>query len=389
MKLPNALFRPAAALFFLLFVVAPPVLGQKLAIEYFGAERSYSAAEERVVLLGLVRNVGETPTPANLFRLRCYPLSGLDYTFGETMPALPSLKPGEAAACRWTLSTRPGRTPYTAAVILETADRSRAAPPQTKIGVIPRLDKSQPLILTAPSGGVPLSLPPVHPDRVQLQLLQDADGYAALTFAAREGEGWTAASTLFPLLQVKGSDPGQSGWEEGFRALEAKVTRTSASVLLSLLGSVGARWTAEIELELKRDTAAVEGKIRLIARRDVLLEAISLPALLTPFHAGNSRADGVPQPVPLFPLNTGASGLLAGETAGALTGIAVSPASPISGFTLDMKQTGFLNPILTIQWRSPLGGTRISAGTKLILPFRFFSLSLASGIHDARRFALP
>lgn len=376
----------------LLFALSPALSAQRLVIEYFGEERGHSEVETGIVVVGIVRNVGTASSPAETFRFRCYPLSGLDYTFGETMPTLPAISPGEAVACRWNLSLKSGTSPALIAALLEPLDRKAQNIAQTQIASIPRLRMRRPLLTTAPVAPAVRTasqLPPPHPDRVQIQLLQDEQGSATLLLSAREGETWTPSAILFPLLSVKSANTGQSGWTENFRLSEVKVTRTATATTLLLIGTIGTRWASEIELEIKRDTAAVEGKIRLTPRRSVTLEEVCLPTFLTPLDSGSRTADGVPQKVTLTDATPGTSSLKAEKVGGVLMGIAVSETAPLSGFRAELNRTGFLNPILTTKWISEGNGRLLPAGTKIVVPFRLFSISTAGGVTDARRFSLP
>ncbi len=94
-------------------------------IETFGPERGYVVGVESVVLLCVVRNAGAMPLPADVLRLRCYPISGLDYTSGNLLPTLPLLAPGQAVAYRWRLAQSDAKMVLAAGVVLERTEEEK------------------------------------------------------------------------------------------------------------------------------------------------------------------------------------------------------------------------------------------------------------------------
>ena len=351
-------------------------------LSYFGAETVLPAGANRVTVIGIVRN-GSEPLPANSLRMRLYPLTNLDYTFGETRPVLPALGPNQTATCRWTLSTKSGDSAATVAVFLESVRPDFAFRTQTRIALLPFLGPTGPEI-AAPTVKISTApgAPPVFADLLKLRAYKDADGNAALGVFVREGKYWSSPAFAFPLISVSSGELGQNPWEEPFRLLKTRIIPAPTSTTLLLSGEIGRRWTAEVEIEILRDTVAANGKVRLIARRDVVLSSLALPTFLS--SVSSQPADGAPH------IDSDAS---AGRNERSLWttsnnrqfGLSITDQSPSMQLEPRLASVGKTGSSIVWSYGAAKPIT-ISAGTKMTFPFRLF-LTPVNG-PDPRKFAL-
>ena len=297
---------------------------------------------ENAVLLCVVRNVGSAPLPENLLRLRCYPISGLDYTNGNLLPILPALAPGQAVAYRWRFASSEGRNALVAGVVLEKTEgekrrggeeetgegkagdgirKTEATPsatenrqsaignstPQLAFAVVPRLPR--PLTL----GDVPVLKTHWHMpgnrarraccSTAALRAGPDGERRETRTGAGRErGRGVASvANSLVPLRVCVGED-GQSALVADVSLPAGTLPRRQRPAPYSTLtGNVGTACRAEITLEARPDTCVLIGKVRLTALRALRLSGIQLPALQTVSDDKTlpaPRADGSPSLLP-------------------------------------------------------------------------------------------
>src|SRR5690242_17513511 len=56
--------------------------GPELQVEFLGCEKGFAVAGQSVTMLCVIRNVGTAELPENSARVRCYPLTGLDFMEG-------------------------------------------------------------------------------------------------------------------------------------------------------------------------------------------------------------------------------------------------------------------------------------------------------------------
>src|SRR5690349_17333380 len=60
---------------------APP--SPQLRVEFLGPEKGFAIGSQSVSILCVIRNVGAGTLPENTARVRCYPLTGLDFMGGQ------------------------------------------------------------------------------------------------------------------------------------------------------------------------------------------------------------------------------------------------------------------------------------------------------------------
>src|SRR5206468_1763079 len=77
---------------------------------------------------------GSGALPESAARIRCYPLTGLDFMGGQLWPNIPALNPKQAVAFRWRLAVSDSSTPLVFSVLI-----SQSARP------VPVLDNSAPI----------------------------------------------------------------------------------------------------------------------------------------------------------------------------------------------------------------------------------------------------
>ncbi len=327
-------------------------------IETFGPERGYVVGVESVVLLCVVRNGGAMPLPADVLRLRCYPISGLEYTSGNLLPTLPLLAPGQAVAYRWRLAQSDAKMVLAAGVVLERTEEEKRrrgeeerrgeegkASAGTLNGGTPALPDN-PATASAPvSGGTtaagntpsplsPLSSSPLlafaiiprlprapgfgdapvskdalpHADerdgialalnnRVGIRVQIGTGRDSLLQLAVRDGAGWRIAAFAMPLLRANVAEDGQIPWWQTFRCQAMRAREDKDSATLTLTGTLGAACRVEIVFEARPDTCVLSGRARLTATRPLRLSGIHLPALVAGADDRNlsaPRQDGSP-----------------------------------------------------------------------------------------------
>ncbi|MCS6777224.1 MAG: hypothetical protein NZ557_11850, partial [Chthonomonadaceae bacterium] len=364
-----------------------------------------------VTLLCVVRNIGQASLPANHLRLRCFAMSGLEYTAGDTQPVLPGLEPQQAVAYRWRLLPSDMQGIMAAAVLLERTDphvrrpagdasAMRVLTGQAAITVIPRL--------TTVPGSRSVSVAPdgepraigrgrdacIYNDRIQLRFLAgDSMQTPLLLLALRERAGWRTVAHALPLLEVLSGEEGQIPWWEAFRWRDALTTREKAVSRLLLKGTMGSRWRVEIHLELRAGTSAIDGHVHLMAARPVRLHCVRLPRLFRATEISGIKADGSATPVPLKPATVSAevraSTVELPDLSYGLTWAATPPlpewswrASPLGDFVPC--------PVLWGECYGPPAGTALAPAQSIRIPFRLFvARSVAGKAPDITRFLIP
>src|SRR5579872_6346536 len=89
----------------------PAAAAPDLQVEYVGSDKGFAVSGQSVGVLCVIRNVGSAPLPENAARVRCYPLTGMDFMEGQLWPTLPALAPNQAVAYRWRLALTDDATP--------------------------------------------------------------------------------------------------------------------------------------------------------------------------------------------------------------------------------------------------------------------------------------
>ncbi len=393
-------------------------------IETFAPEKGYIVGGESVVLLCVVRNVGADAVPENMLRLRCYPVSGLDYTNGNMLPTLPALAPGDGVAFRWRLNPSDMRMAPVAGVILEplasAPDAPRTpqpvaqqpgpvstslpllTPPQLAFAVVPRL-VHVPGMGDVPGYKDPLAHAVQREDDallvngrvgVHVQLGERRD--AILTLAAKEGANWQNLASSLGLVRLNAGEEGQLPWWQSFRCQRMRVQEDRDSATLTLNGNIGTACRAELTLEMRPDTCIIIGHLHLVALRALRVAGMELPVLLTaqsaidvpPVPAG--RADGSPTLLPktgtLLPDD---SRLAAVHGVGATFGVAwpdnpILPFVPISAWKWNRlpENTG-------VQAAGIPTGDAMASGSVIDCQFRLFAFAPSGTVRDALRFQIP
>ncbi len=410
-------------------------IGNDVRIETFAPERGYIVGVENVVLLCVVRNTGSAPLPENQLRLRCYPISGLDYTNGNLLPVLPALAPGQAVAYRWRLAPSDARALLVAGVVLEQTGeakkekgetvgaqfiapasqpatpnaqsaignrQSAIANPQLAFAVIPRLPR--PLGL----GDVPLLKDPLaHAgelngsslllnQRVILRAQMGDRRETCLTLGVKEGNAWRSVANTVGLLRVCVGEEGQRPWWQTFRCQQIRAREDKTIATLTLTGAIGNACRAEITLESRPDTGVINGRARLTALRSLRLSGIQLPALLTASDDKTlpvPRADGSPSLLPDPPpaLIPDEARIAAAHNGAATFGIAWPAAPPFPGWKWNRLPLadGLVTSVLGVQATGEVGGDTLSAGSGIEIPFRWFAFAPSDTVRDAERFQMP
>lgn len=384
-------------------------------VEFFGPERGYSVGAQDVALLCVVRNVGGSELVANSLRLRCFAMNGLEYTAGETRPVLPALARQQAIAYRWRLRPAFSQAPMVAAVLLEqvatvsgpAADGGETRPalvaisPQARatLAVIPRLS-SMPKAsnVNIPAGGAPRAAGSsedayIANDRVQARIISAERRTPLLILSSREAAAWKTVATGVPLIELNAGEEGQLPWWETFRWKSTRTSGDKQNATLTLTGTIGTRWKAEYILEVRSNTSAIDGRLRLTPLRTLRLYRARLTRLLPAGEDASAlKADGAPLAVfanePVLPADTR---LGATRIGGTTFGLSWASTPPLSGWNwkrLPLDDTNLL-AVLGAQWEGPEAGTVVLPQSAIEIPFRLFALGPSDSVRDAQRFLSP
>lgn len=400
----------------------------ELRVEFFGAERGVAIGAESVTLLCVLRNVGNAPLPEKTVRLRCYAVAGLDYTPSETMPVLPAMAANQALAFRWRLTPNTEKTPLVAAVLLEpygelkregTAIASKgpvslSGSPMAGGQSVPDPLASSAVITVVPRLAAPLRggsravLPGGAPqssataedawlsnDVLAVRVVEAERRTPVFLISGRDGAEWRPLATGVSLAAVLSGEEGQIPWWETFRWREARANADKTTASVTLLGTVGTRWKAELTLEAQKDSAALNGQLRLTAQRTLRCYSLELPRLLVAPDDKNAlppKADGLPQPVveEESPLAENAP-LAAARRSGIAFGLTWPSAPPFTGWNWRRLPAGDSASALLLGAQTDRSerGEVIQAGATVTLTFRLFAVSPSNTIRDAQRFVLP
>jgi hypothetical protein len=394
--------------------ISPPA--PEVRVEFFGPERGYTVGSQSVTLLCVVRNVGAAPLPENALRLRCLAMAGLEYTTGDTRPTLPALAQNQAAAFRWRLSPTNGQGPMVAAALLENVTMAGGpaadggpnttlfvaipAASRASLTVIPRLSGlSRAGSMTLPPGAAPRAVATEDDawlvnDRVQVRVIAGERRFPVLLLAVKEGAGWKTVATSVPCAEVMAGEDGQLPWWETFRWRESRPRNEKTGATLTLVGDIGKRWRAELILESKPGTAAIDGRLRLIPLRTLRFYGVRLPRLLPVGDDTNSslKADGSPLSVvqnePILPEGARVG---AARSNGVTFGIAWPATPPLADWKwnrLPLSDTNLLS-VLGAEWDGPDSGGIIQPGATVDFTFRLFAFGPSDSLKDALRFMPP
>ncbi len=394
-----------------------PKTAPQIRVEYFGAERGAAIGTQAVTLLCIVRNTGAVALPEKTLRLRCYTLSGLDYTTGETWPALPAIGAGQALAYRWVLapSARTG-TLIAAALLTEnrpTESRTGSPPPNVKqaletfanfapqvaIRVIPRretaleLDPPNATANVAPQSVAGTDSAWLGNERVGLRVVAgQRNREPILLLGGRNGGDWKPLAVSAALFSALSGEPGQTPWRQTFHWMDALASSTRSAATLTLRGALGTQWRGEVIFKTESGTAAIAGTLRLTARRRMRLYDLQTPQLLDCDAAKSfpGAANGTPVFLPDAPAVLPEAAQVEAVHSGAFTfGIAQAKTFSYANWTAEKFPAQTLTdfPILGAAWRNPRG-TLLLPGETLEVPFRLFAFAPSETLRDALRFLM-
>ena len=365
----------------------------------FGAEEGFVLGGRPVTLLCVIKNMGEIPLSEKTLRVRCFALSGLDYTSGDTRPMVPLLAPKQSVAFRWRLGVREAKGAVVAGALLEATGTLPPNAPlpgnRSVVATIPRYAKLPAGSLYAPEPTDPPKADAdgfLGNDRICLWFANSDRQQPLLILKAREDKVWRTLGTALPLVEVQSGEEGQQPWWEGFRWRSNAVSGGDKdTAALTLTGTLGTRWKASLTFEAKRDTAAIEATLRLIPIRQVRLYGVRLPTLLSDSAKpdAQSKADGSPISIifnePVLPEK---SPVVANRTEGITYGMSWTESAPFPNGSWEPSPlaNATLFPLLGAQWTAPTGGLVIQPGATVEIPFRIFALSASESVKDALRF---
>jgi hypothetical protein len=277
---------------------------------------------------------------------------------------------------------------------------SLAAPAaRAALAVVPRL--SSPLragSITIPPGGAPRAGGNAEDaflanDRVMARVVAGERRFPALLLATWEGGGWRSLAASLPLLEVNAGEEGQRPWWETFRWRETRFRSDKTSAILTLLGTAGTRWRAELTLESRPNTAVLEGRILLTPLRTLRCYGIRLPRLL-PIgdEANGAKADGsllsVTHNEPILPEEARVRAARSGNTLFGLAWPAAPPLPEWKWAPLPMSDTSLLSAP-GVQWDAPEAGSVLLPKASIEVSFRLFTFGPSDTLKDALRFMPP
>lgn len=383
-------------------------------ILYFGADGGVSAGQGDVHFTCVVRNDGALPLPEGAAHVRCFTISGLDYTSGDMRPALPEMRAGEAVAIHWRLAPTDTVTPLAAGVVLlpnnvEAASATQRADsqpatqqanvgPDYAVAVVPRVARLESLDMPAtlhpgaPWARTAEGIGAVGNDRVRVEAVLSRTGSPILIESSRAVPTgpWIDTAVIFPVLLVRSAVPGARSWDKDFRCTGLHAEMPTEAGTLKLEGAVGDGWTALVTLTAQKDTCAIAGSVRVTARWSEHVSSMELFGVSVPEHTPVPGEIGVPVEVNLKPPAFGADACVdATNVDGITTGFAWPGESPLPQWQWQRRELDGADgeSHLAVRWTPPGPSADVAAGATLSLNFRLFALVGSTDVHDALRFA--
>ena len=392
----------------------------EIRVEFLGAEDGFAVGTQSFTTLCIVRNVGNSSLPQGTLRLRCYTLANLDYLDGQLRPLVPQLAPNQSASFRWRLAPTSSSAPLAFAAFIERSDSGKgensnsfgsnvpsgsgesgiATLPTVKTASIPHFSANPKLLSGLESWGkVPQAIAQeeeawIGNDRVFVHALAANGGIPILTLVAKDGAQWKRIALVSSLAVVNSGEDGQIAWRETFKWRSSERRADKDSAVLTLIGTVGSRWSATLTFEAKRDTGAVNGRLKLTARRNLRCFGVQLPRLVAEKEssAPTPKADGAGQVLPPDPSTMADTERMSASHIGSTTfGMTWSSRSPFANWRTSRLPVGDPERVEVLggQWESDSRGEVVAAGDVLEFKFRIFAFGPSFTVRDAMRFALP
>ena len=210
--------------------------------------------------------------------------------------------------------------------------------------------------------------------------------------AARTARTGKPLALSVPLFTVLSGEPGQIPWRQTFHWNDSRPASDHETAALTLRGTLGTQWRGEITLRTQAGTAAIQGILRLTARRLMRLYDFRLPRLLArdaakPLPgAANGTAIEAPNLPAVLPETARIS---AAMTAPFSFGIVWSKTFPYAQWTAEKTPAVSVGdfPLLGAAWRSERG-TLMQPGETVEVPFRLFAYAPSETLRDALRFLI-
>lgn len=164
---------------------------------------------------------------------------------------------------------------------------------------------------------------------------------------------------------------------------------------MTLFGTIGQRWNAELTFETRADTGVIYGRARLTARRNMRLYGVMLPRLQAASpapSAGRPRADGSAELLPPDTSPVAAEPLVSADNTGSVTyGIAWPSTCAITDWHPKRLPVGDVDHlrILGADWSGDDRGELCQAGGAVEFSFKIFAIAQSYTVRDALRYAQP
>jgi hypothetical protein len=358
--------------------------GPRLVIESFAPTSAYTVGSDAVTLVGTIRNVGKSASPADTYIARVSALAGLDYTSGDTRPKVPALEPNAAATFRWRLAPSAADAPLVASLALEGGSGIpdfRVLPIQHFADPPPGESASVAKEATA-RGGQNATL---ENATIRVRVVTSEAGVPSLILSTHAPTGWRRIGTTVPIAAVLSAEGGQRPWWELFRVESARASVTKGMATLTLTGGFGLRWRGTVALTLRTGSSVLDTRLLLAPLKPLKLASVRF----MPLYAGD-----------------GSFGAEAAETLAPEPG--VSPGAAIRWGSITIG-TNWLDQPTAGSWKtvplaSPEGADYRLLGTEwqtdgpplAMNPAglaewraRVFALNQSASVADARRIPLP
>jgi hypothetical protein len=218
-------------------------------------------------------------------------------------------------------------------------------------------------------------------------------GTPVLSLSVRDGARWRVAATSTALAQALSGEDGQRPWRQTFRWRHASARTEKDVATLTLVGSLGTLWNAEIVIQCRADTCALNGELRLTPRRQARCFEVQLPLLLALPESPSTgpysgRAISVGEAAASLPDGARSA---AAHRANFSVGLSWPGSAPLANWDATRVPAGddVLAPLLGAAWSGGDRGEIVLPGATLVFPFRLFAFSPSDTVRDAMRFVIP